>query len=120
MTTKAISRTIAVPDRAIWQIRQTGLPEEAGLTSTEAGTLSPRRPQKWEVWMVVDSRTVPRHNTARQLSEFVGRFGRFTVLDTAQNLDATLGPVSGPEGRIWTILASNGASTYRPDLFLAQ
>jgi hypothetical protein len=46
MMTKAIRRMIAVLDRAIRQVRHTGVPDEAGFNFTEAGTSSARRPQK--------------------------------------------------------------------------
>jgi hypothetical protein len=95
MTTKAINRTIAVLDRAIWQIRQTGLPDEARYNSTVAWASGPRRPQKCVVWTVVDSRTAAKHTTAKQLNPFVDRYRMFTVLDATPDLDATTGPFSG-------------------------
>ena len=95
MTTKAINRTIAVPDRAIWQIRQTGPPDEARSNSTVAWGSGPRRPQKCIVWTVVESRTAAKHTTAKQLNPFVDRYRRFTVLDATPDLDATAGRSSG-------------------------
>src|SRR5713226_889836 len=59
--------------------------------------------------MVVDSRTVAKHTTARQLNPFVDRYRMFTVLKATGNLDAATRPLRGsqPE-RIWLILASKG------------
>jgi hypothetical protein len=95
MTKNATSRTMALIDGAIRQIRQVGLPDEAGLSSTAVCASGPPRPQKWVAWTVVDSRTAARHTAARQLNPFVDRYRMFTVLDATPDLDATKSPFSG-------------------------
>lgn len=93
--TKTISRIIAVLERAIWQIRHTGLADKPESNSTAAGASSPRRPQTCALCTVADSRTVAKHATARQRNQFVDRFRMFTVPDVTPDLDATPPPLSG-------------------------
>jgi hypothetical protein len=67
-------------DGAIRHVRQTGLEEEAGSSSTATWAAGPLRPQKCDAWMVVDNRTQAKHTTATQLNHFVGRAPRLNVL----------------------------------------
>jgi hypothetical protein len=84
---------IALIEGAIRQVKHTGVPDEAGLSSTEVCVFGPRKPQKWVAWIDVESRTPARHTIVRQFSQVVFRYRILTVLDATSHLDASGWPL---------------------------
>ena len=83
---------IALIDGAIRQVKHTGVPDEAGLNSTEVCVLGPRKVQKCVAWIEVESRTPTRHRIVRHPNQFVFRYRILTVLDATPHLDASERP----------------------------
>src|SRR5579862_6435287 len=106
MIKNASSRTSALMDGAIRQVRQFERPDGAGSNVTGVCAATEERPQKCVVWTVTERSTPAKHTTARQLTGFVDRLGMFTFLDVPETLDAATGPLSGSHPqRIRLILA---------------
>jgi hypothetical protein len=86
-------KMIALIDGAIRQVKHTGVPDEAGLNSTEVCVSGPRKAQKCVAWIEVESRTPAKHTMVRQPNQFVFRYRILTVLDATPHLDASARPL---------------------------